>query len=78
MDVLGELVDPAERYVLRVDIGALVIDALAQVEDVVEQSRAKGNDEQVGDDHLPTRPAPARVFVVPFLRHDGAKIGVFS
>jgi hypothetical protein len=78
MDIFGELVDPAERYVLRVDVGALVIDALAQVEDVVEQSRAKGNDEQVGDDHLPTRPAPAGVFVLAFLRHDAAKIELFS
>jgi hypothetical protein len=64
--------------VLRVDVGALVIDALSQVEDVVKQSRAKGNDEQVGDDHLPTCPAPAWVLVLAFLRHDAAKIELFS
>ena len=73
----GELVDPVERIVLRVDIGALVLDAVAQVEDIVQQSRAKGEDEQVGDDHFPTRPASARVIVFTFLRHDAAKIELF-
>jgi hypothetical protein len=78
MHVFGELVDPVEGIVLRVDVGALVIDALSQVKDIVKQSRAKGNDEQIGDDHLPTRPAPAGVFVLAFLRHDAAKIELFS
>ena len=78
MHVFGEFVDPIKGVVLRVDVGALVLNALSQVEDVVEQSRTKGNDEQVGDDHLPARPAPTRVFVSAFLRHDGAKIELFS
>ena len=77
MNVFGEFVDPVESIVLCVDVGTLVLDALSQVEDVVKQSRAKGNDEQVGDDHLPARPAPTRVFVLAFLRHDAAKIELF-
>ena len=44
MHVFGELVDPVEGVVLRVDVGTLVLDALAQVEDIIEQSRTKGND----------------------------------
>ena len=55
----------------------MVFDAFAQVEDVVKQSRTEGHDEQVGDDHLPTRPASARVIVLAFLRHDAAKITLF-
>ena len=78
MHVFSELVDPIERIVLGVDVGALVFDTLSQVGHIVKQSRTKGNDEQVGDDHLPTRPAPTRVFVSAFLRHDGAKIELFS
>ena len=77
MHVFGELVDPVDGCVLRVDVGTLVLDALTQVEDVVKQSRTKDDDEQVGDDHLPARPAPAGVFVLAFLRHDGAKIELF-
>ena len=77
MYVFCEFVDPIERIVLRVDVGALVLDAFAQVEDVVKQSRTEGHDEQVGDDHLPTCPASTRVIVLAFLRHDGAKIELF-
>jgi hypothetical protein len=77
MNVFGEFVDPVEGIVLRVDVGSLVLDAFAQVEDIVKQSRAQGHDEKVGDDHLPTRPAPTRVIVLAFLRHDGAKIELF-
>ena len=36
MHVFGEFVDPVEGIVLRVDVGALVLDALSQVEDIVE------------------------------------------
>ena len=41
------------------------------------QGCAKGQDEQVGDDHLPTRPASTGIIVAAFLRHDGAKITLF-
>ena len=45
MHIYGELVDPIERFVLRVDVGTLVLDAFAQVEDVIEQSRTKSHNE---------------------------------
>ena len=77
MHVFGKLVDPVEGVVLCVDVGTLVLYAFAQVGDIVKQSRTKGQYKQVGDDHLPTRPAPARVFGFVFLRHDGAKIELF-
>ena len=63
---------------LRVDVGALVLDAVAQVEDIVKQSRAKRQHEGVGNDHLPACAAPARVIGFRFLRHDGAKVILFS
>ena len=78
MNVFGEFVDPIERIVLGVDVGALVLYAFAQVGDIVKQSRTKSQNKQVGDDHLPTRPAPAGVFGFVFLRHDAAKIELFS
>ena len=77
MDIFGELVDPVEGVVLRIDVGTLVFDAVAKVEDVIEQGRAKSHDEEVGEHHLPTRSAFAWVFVFPFLRHDAAKIKLF-
>ena len=77
MDGFGELVDPAESVMLQIDVGALVLDAFAQVEDIIEQSHAEGQNEKVGEYHLPTRPAPAGVFVFAFLRHDAAKIELF-
>ena len=77
MHVFGEFVDPIECIVLGVDVGALVLYAFAQVGDIVKQSRTQGQDKQIGDDHLPTRPAPAGVIGFDFLRHDGAKIELF-
>ena len=77
VNVFGELVDPVKGIVLRGDIGALAFNAIAQIEDVVEQSGAKGHDKQVGEHHLPTGPASAWIIVSAFLRHDGAKIKLF-
>ena len=77
VDVFRELVDPIERVVLRIDVGALVLDAVAQVEDIIKQSRTKGHDEQVGEHHLPTRPASAGVIAMAFFRHGGAKVKLF-
>ena len=64
MDVFGETVHPIERRVLCVDVRALVFNAFTKVEDVIKQGRAKGDDEQVGDDHFPARPPFDGIFVL--------------
>jgi hypothetical protein len=75
--ILGELVDPIQGVMLCLDVGALALDVVAQVEDVVKQGAAERENEEVGEHDLPTRPASAGVFVLTFLRHDGAKVKLF-
>ena len=78
MHVFSELVDPVQGVVLLFDVGALALDAVAQVEDVVKQGTAERENEEVGEHHLPTCPASAGIIVITFLRHDGAKVTLFS
>jgi hypothetical protein len=78
MHVFRELVDPIQGIMLHFDVGALTLDAVSKVEDVVKQGTAERKNEKVGEYHLPTCPTPGRVIVFAFLRHDGAKVTLFS
>ena len=77
MYCLCQLVGSRHGLVLRGEMGFLAIDRLTQAEDVVEQGAAQGEDEKVGEHHLPAGAALVRIFVSTFLRHDAAKIELF-
>ena len=78
VDVLRKLTHPSQRLALFAYIHFLAFDGFSLVEDIIEQGHTKSDDEQVGDDNLPTRtPLDGVFFVLIRLRHDAAKIVIF-